>query len=476
MLFKTFVSLVLSTYYFSYKKSLLFNINYLCVSISVLLISYLIHMGATISIYLDTRIKKADNVYPIKIRVTHNRERLYLGIEKAMVNNILSNSQLEKFRYDGKGNYSINEDLFNNAMKVKKAGIFKELQTVFRGIELDTQKIADSIDPFTLELFKIRMSKKKTKENKVFLQFNELTDELKANDRIGTAISYKNAAKSLKKFTDDKEVSFEYFTKDRLDKYKIWMQTGDNKNSDTTIGIYLRAFRTLFNRAIEAGITTQYPFTQGKERGKDKFKIPKGKGRNLALNKSELQKIFEYVLPEKHPYCFYLDMWKLLYLMGGLNPTDLCMLRESNIQNGLIYFFRQKTRRTSNEPKEIKVPYSESVKTIIEKWKKTDLKNPYLIPVINDTMDATKRKAVIGQFVKMVNTAMKAVGEDLKISLRITTYVARHSIATQLLRAGASVKFIGDQLGHHDTKTTEAYLDGFEDEQIRATFLQATKF
>ncbi|OFX60698.1 MAG: hypothetical protein A2066_08055 [Bacteroidetes bacterium GWB2_41_8] len=435
-------------------------------------------MGASISIYLDTRIKKTDtdNVYPVKVRATYNRERLYLGIDKARVNNILSGSQLEKFRYDGKGNYSINKDTFNDAMKVKKAGMLKELQTVFRGIELDAQRIADSIDPFTLEVFKARMSKRKTKENRVFLQFDELIDELKASDRIGTATSYKNAATSLKKFTGGKDVSFEYFTKDRLDKYKTWMQTGDHSNSDTTVGIYLRAFRTLFNRAIEAGITTQYPFTKGKERGKDKFKIPKGKGRNLALNKPDLQMIFDYVLPEKHPYCFYLDCWKLLYLMGGLNPTDLCMLRESNIQNGLIYFYRQKTRRTSNEPKEIKVPYSESVKTIVDKWKQTDIKDPYLIPVINESMDATKRKAVIGQFVKMVNTAMKAVGDDLKISLRITTYVARHSIATQLLRSGASVKFIGDQLGHHDTKTTEAYLEGFEDEQIRKAFNNATKF
>lgn len=449
----------------------------------------LIHMGASISVFLDTRIKKSDSVYPVKIRATYQRERVYLGIEKERINNKLNGSQLEIFRYDGKGNYSIDQVNFNKAMEIeteeerlkrekqgkkkpKASGKFKELQAVFRGVELDSQKIADSLDPFTLDAFKTRMSTRKSKENKVFLQFDELILELEASDRIGTAISYRNAKKSLQKFTGGKDVQFEYFTKNKLDQYKVWMQTGDNKNSDTTIGFYLRGLRTLFNRAIQKGITAHYPFIRGSEG----CKVPKGKGRKIALNKPELQLIFDYNLTEKHPYSFYLDMWKLMYLMGGLNPTDLCMLRESNIKNGFIYFFRQKTKRTSNDPKEIQVPCSDQVKEIIVRWEKPEIKDPYLIPVVNDSMTAIQRKATIGQFVKMVNTAMKHVAGQLEITQKITSYVARHSIATQLLRSGASVKLIGDQLGHHDTKTTEHYLDGFEDDQIKEAFNLATKF
>lgn len=446
-------------------------------------------MGASISIYLDTRIPKADNVYPVKIRATHNRERLYLGIQKERINNILSGSQLERYRYDGKGNYSIDQETFNKAMeiepeedrakrekqgkkKTKPTGIIKELQTVFRGIELDAQKIADSINPFTLDAFKTRMSTRKSKEDKVFLQFDELIKELEASDRIGTAISYKNSKTSLQKFAGGKEVSFEFFTKSKLDQYKTWMQTGDNKCTDTTIGFYLRALRTLFNRAIQKGVTSHYPFIKGAEG----CKVPKGKGRKIALNKPELQKIFDFELPNKHPYSFYLDMWKLMYLLGGINPTDLCLLQESNIQNGFIYYVRQKTKRTSNEKKTIKVPYSEPVKLLIEKWQVIDRQDPFLIPVILVTKDATHQRATIAQFVKMTNTAMKHVAGKLEISQKITSYVARHSIATQLLRSGASVKLIGDQLGHQNTKTTETYLDGFEDDQIKEAFNLATKF
>jgi len=429
-------------------------------------------MGASISIFLDTRIKKPDELYPVKIRATYNRERIYLGIGKERINTILNNSRLEKFRFDGPGSFSMQEGIFLKALNPKVTGVLKEFQIILKGIELDAQKVADSIEPFTLDAFKTRMTKTRSKKNKVFAQFDELITELKESDRIGTAISYQCGSTSLKKFTGGKEVVFEYFTKSKLEHYKTWMQTGENTCSDTTVGMYLRALRTLFNRAKEDEITTFYPFNKGK----DGFHIPKGKGRKIALNKPDLQRIFDYDLGVKHPYSFYLDMWRLMYLLGGLNPTDLCMLRESNIKNGFIYFFRQKTKLTSNEPKEIQVPYSGSVKLIVDKWKKSDRKDPYLVPSISDTMTATQRKATIAQFVKMVNTAMKHVGDDLKIEHRITCYVARHSIATQLLRSGASVKFIGDQLGHHDTKTTEGYLGGFEDDQIREAFNQATQF
>ncbi len=429
-------------------------------------------MGATISIYLDTRIKKADNVYPLKLRATYLRERVYLGIKKELVNNVLNGSKLERFRFDGSGNYSIDKSIFEKTMNPKVTGILKDLQIVLKGIELDAQKVADSLSPFTFDAFKARLGKMRNAKNLVFLQFDTLVNELKAADRIGTAISYNNAATSLKAFTEGKDVPFEYFTKEKLEKYKTWMQSGEKPKSNTTIGIYLRALRRLYNRAIDEEITIHYPFGKGK----DKMSVPKGKGRKIALNRAELQKIFDFELPEKHPYAFYLDMWKLLYLMGGPNPTDLCLMRESNIQNGFIYYVRAKTKRTTGEQKEIRFPYSAHIKQIVEKWKVVDREDSFLIPVVKDVSDSTRQKTVINQFVKMINTTMKQVAETLKIDQKITSYVARHSIATQLLRSGASVKFIGDQLGHQNTKTTEAYLNGFEDEQIREVFNQATKF
>lgn len=42
--------------------------------------------------------------------------------------------------------------------------------------------------------------------------------------------------------------------------------------------------------------------------------------------------------------------------------------------------------------------------------------------------------------------------------------MSRHSFSTQLKRSGASTEFIQEALGHPDKKTTENYLDSFQNE------------
>tara|TARA_R110002050_G_scaffold298733_1_gene462590 strand:- start:4112 stop:5404 length:1293 start_codon:yes stop_codon:yes gene_type:complete len=430
-------------------------------------------MGATVTIYLDTRVQKADDVYPLKLRATYERRRLYLGIPKERVNCVLDKSVLQKFRYDGPGNYSINKKTFNDAMQAKNSGTLKSLQSVFKGIELNAQKQADAMEHFSLDGFRVLMTKNRSNQNKVFLLFDEIIEDLKESDRVGTADSYKIAATSLKKFVGTTDVPFEYFTNDRLKKYQKWMS--ENGKSNTTLGIYLRSLRTIFNEAISRGITTHYPFTRGKD-DENKFRIPKGSGRKIALDRGDLKKIFEYQLPEKHPYAFYVDMWKLMFQLGGINPADLCLLKESDIKDGFIFYSRQKTIRTSIEKKTIQVPYTEDVAALVDKWRVKKNKSPYLFSVLDNKMTATRRKAKVSQFVKMVNVAMNTIAKEIGVTKRITTYVARHSIATQLLQGGASVKFIGDQLGHTSTATTEKYLNSFTDDQITEAYKQALKF
>jgi integrase/recombinase XerD len=57
---------------------------------------------------------------------------------------------------------------------------------------------------------------------------------------------------------------------------------------------------------------------------------------------------------------------------------------------------------------------------------------------------------------------MKVISSKLGIEKNVTTYTARHSFSTVLKRSGASIEYISEALGHSDTKTTENYLDSFE--------------
>ena len=59
---------------------------------------------------------------------------------------------------------------------------------------------------------------------------------------------------------------------------------------------------------------------------------------------------------------------------------------------------------------------------------------------------------------------MAKIKERLGIEKKVTTIVSRHTFSTQLKRLGAITEFIQEALGHTDKKTTENYLDSFENE------------
>ena len=69
---------------------------------------------------------------------------------------------------------------------------------------------------------------------------------------------------------------------------------------------------------------------------------------------------------------------------------------------------------------------------------------------------------VLGQ----INGELKVLASELEIEADMTTYVARHSFASILKNYGVNVSLISEMLGHTDLKTTQIYLDSFENEQI----------
>ena len=61
---------------------------------------------------------------------------------------------------------------------------------------------------------------------------------------------------------------------------------------------------------------------------------------------------------------------------------------------------------------------------------------------------------------------MIPVSSEKRIPIKLTTYVARHSYATVLKRAGVATSIISESLGHSSEKVTQIYLDNFENNQI----------
>lgn len=415
-------------------------------------------MGATISLFLDTRVKKTDDFYPLKLRVTYSGNRKYFGIEASRINSLLIGT-LEQFSYLGRENYSMGKDTYKKVTMTKPRGSFKELQDIFKEFELKYQKEADKLSPFSFERFADIFNDKKhgAKVNDVFNFILNKKIKLQSENKFNTATSFQSTLESLKSFSGKTKLTFDAITPDFIKKYKAWMQ-GQGK-SDTTTGIYLRTLRIVYNDAIAAGITSNYPFyTKTNPKGE---KIPKGTGRKLALTTDELKSIFNHKFPSKYPGQFYIDSWKLMYLMQGINPTDLCRLKYNDIKNGAIYFKRAKTSESAGT--EIEVLINDKINHYFDLWGNEKNPDSFIWPVLK-TNDPEKQVKQVAQFVKLVNKYINRLALELKIYKDVTCYVARHSYATQLMKHGAPTAFIGKNLGHTSTKTTDLYLGSFDSE------------
>ncbi|MFD2573437.1 tyrosine-type recombinase/integrase [Spirosoma soli] len=324
--------------------------------------------------------------------------------------------------------------------------------------------------------------------------------------RIGNAINYELAAKSLRRFVDSftdgerKEflnipiprksnqprpvatLQYSHLTPDFLTTYEQWMQhygkapqsklKAATGASLTTVGIYLRHVRAVVNDAIESGLMSRdtYPF------GRNRYVIPAGANVKKALPKADIEKLKAYQpvagTTEQRSH----DLWLFSYFCNGANLTDICRLTWSrvNIKEGKLTFIRQKTARSKKQSQTPIVAHLRpETFAIIERWGTSERRaNSYVFPFLTIEMTDQQKKQVIHQVVKMTNKWMGKIAEQLGIEGDVNTYSARHSFATSLLKSKAPLAFISKSLGHTNLKTTESYLGSFDDEEAKQ-FLNA---
>lgn len=120
---------------------------------------------------------------------------------------------------------------------------------------------------------------------------------------------------------------------------------------------------------------------------------------------------------------------------------------------------------------------TEDLKRIIKEWGNKD-KNPthYIFPVLEHGITPLRQVELIELFVQAINDWMAKIRKKIGIEKKVTTYVARHTFSTVMKRAGVSIEFIQESLGHTNIKTTENYLDSFGREIKKEYAQQLTAF
>lgn len=404
---------------------------------------------ATTAIFIDKYHPKANGLCAISVRVTFERKKKYYPTP-----------------------LSLTIEDFEKAQGDKPRKYFKDLSLKMQAYEKIAADIIKELPDFTWHAFEKRYLSNRGAKDNIYDAFGEYIKVLKEEERIGTAVSYECAKNSLNNFTPN--LRFADVTPDFLRKYEKWML--DNDNSITTVGIYLRSLRTIFNIAITDGLLTKdlYPF--GKT-SKKKYEIPTANNIKKALTLKDIAAIYYYKPAKGSTAERVKDFWLFMYLCNGINVKDLCLLKHKNIKGNTLEFERAKTARTKRKIESIRVPLTEDIKYIIKKWgTKAKDENDYLFPILSKGLSPERERQLIQQFTRLINDHMNKIASELGIEGDVTTYAARHSFATILQRSGASISFISEALGHTNVKTTQNYLAGFEDESKKEVAKALTAF
>nr|WP_297166113.1 site-specific integrase [uncultured Dysgonomonas sp.] len=301
-------------------------------------------------------------------------------------------------------------------------------------------------------------TKVKVKIKSVIEFYSELIEELEKANKVGNSRVYKDSLRSLEMFANGKlDIPFSHIDIDFLREYEKWLRGKEMK--ETSMNLYFRTLRSTYNKAIDAkhAKKNNYPF--------DDFKISKFsiKTEKRAISKDNIKLIMELDLSNETKYIqLARDLFIFSYLCSGINFADMANLKPSNIVEGRLLYTRQKTN------KKINIPLSNEADVLINKFKDNTISSGYIFPILHQDIHKSeiqkynRRKKVLLK----VNRALKEIATIANIDANLSTYTSRHSYATVLKNSGVNIALIGETLGHSDLKTTQIYLDSFENSQV----------
>ncbi|WP_339144554.1 site-specific integrase [Croceitalea sp. MTPC5] len=379
---------------------------------------------------MDTRRAKKDGSYPIIFRLTHLRKTTSISTGYSI---------LEKY-WDSK-----KCTIKRNYTRVESIA---RLNTLLLKEEARANDIINQLyDKGKLNYFSITQVKNRITRNNTYDSFYKygelLSEELKVSHQYGTSRSYRGIISILRTFTKGKDLKFNELNYDFIKRFERYhLAKGNSINS---LSVYLRAIKAIYNKGIKAGLVEKeaYPFAN--------YSIRQTPTEKRALNIDDIRKIMELEIPKDMVLYRYRNYFICSFLLYGMNFTDMCYLKLKNIVDGRIKFRRRKTSKLYD------IKITEQLAQILIIYLKGKGKEDYIFPVIKRENPELQEREISWER-QRYNRGLKTIGEMCGIEQRLTTYVSRHSFATQAMLNNVPLQAISAMLGHSKLNTTQIYL------------------
>jgi integrase/recombinase XerD len=387
---------------------------------------------ATIKIHLDTRNSTKNGLFPVVLKVSHNRDHRNIptGL-RAKKSEFAENGGL--FRNNPEGNTKILEllQLYNLRLQEIPQHTLKQISV---------QKLKS-----------ILLNSEASQEVTIHLFWEREIEHLYQIGKTGNATVYKNSLSVLGKLQDFHRPFAEFGYRDLLD---IERQLYTRKSSVNTVGVYMRALKSICNKAIRQELVDQawYPFY--------KYTIKRAKTTPRVISMEEMQQFVKLEVPRENPFLY--TSWcigKLIFLLRGINLKDLLLLKPKDVKGDRIIYKRSKTGKMYS------IKLLPETLQILQEFEP----NQTLLGVFSEEQTADPKRFVYisGQKRKLINKHLKQLGELAAVQEPITTYVFRYTYSNIAKQMGFSKDIIAEALGHeYGNAVTGIYLELFDNDVL----------
>ncbi|WP_111308663.1 site-specific integrase [Confluentibacter sediminis] len=394
-------------------------------------------MNTLITLMLDQRRMKKDGKYPIIFRITHNRKTTSISTGYSILTTYWDEKKKEI-----KSNYKEVESVrFLNTILLKEKARINEV----------INKLYDKGELQYLSINQVKQHVTRKVNYSSFLEYgNHLVEELISVRRFGTARTYEFTLKIMKTFANKKDIKFNEVNYDFLMKFEKFHLSKEDNNLNG-LAFYLRTIRAIYNKGIKDGCIDKeaYPFTE--------YKIRTTPTKKRALDITYIKKILDLQLPIEHELFHTRNYFLISYMLYGMPFMDMAFLKVADIKNGRVVYQRKKTLKNYD------IKISDKLYEILKFYKKDKLKQDFILPIIKREKPEQQYQDVI-RLRAMYNDKLKKIAVLCNIDQSLSSYVSRHSFATNAMLQDIPLQAISAMLGHSKLNTTQIYLKSLPNE------------
>lgn len=283
-----------------------------------------------------------------------------------------------------------------------------------------------------------------------FLAFMEMQiSEKNLYQKCKTALNYGSAYRSFVSFLRNKErmstLKFSQVTSELIRRYEFYL-IEERKIRRNSSSFYIRILRAVFHKGlVYYDLNLPNPFRS----------VYAGVDTTVkrAVDVNAITKLIKYQ-SENEQLNFTKDAFLFCFLARGMAFIDFVKLQKSDCQNGRIIYRRSKTRRL------LSIKMNTMMVEIINRY--ADPKSEYLFPVLKTP---TFSQLAYEKALQHYNYHLRKLAEEIGVD-SLTSYVARHSWATQASRLHIPTRVISESMGHSNERVTAIYLASLDNHEI----------